>query len=139
MRALGRHFADLGPRRLRLRPREVPLRSRGPPVEVGCQLSWHALIMEPMNTPTELRRQYIPFLELIDLASEKVGGQALAASDDFFAGKENLLKAAPAVFIPDKYTEQGKWMDGWESRRKRNLGPGNDHDWCIIQLGLPGV
>ena len=29
---------------------------------------------------------------------------------------------------------QGKWMDGWETRRKRIPG----HDWCIIKLGLPG-
>ncbi|MBZ5606908.1 MAG: allantoicase [Acidobacteriia bacterium] len=72
---------------------------------------------------------------LIDLASELVGGIALAASDEFFAPKENLLKAAAPVFIPDKYTDRGKWMDGWESRRKRTPG----HDWCVIRLGLPGV
>jgi allantoicase len=72
---------------------------------------------------------------LIDLASELVGGVALAASDEFFAPKENLLKAADAVFIPDRYTDRGKWMDGWESRRKRTPG----HDWCIIRLGLPGL
>jgi allantoicase len=72
---------------------------------------------------------------LIDLASELVGGVALAASDEFFAPKENLLKTAEPVFIPDKYTDRGKWMDGWESRRKRAPG----HDWCIVQLGIPGV
>jgi allantoicase len=72
---------------------------------------------------------------LIDLASELVGGVVLAASDDFFAPKENLLKADAPVFIPDKYTDRGKWMDGWESRRKRTPG----HDWCVIRLGLPGV
>jgi allantoicase len=88
---------------------------------------------------TVLRRSHVPFVDLIDLASEKVGGRALATNDDFFAPMENLLKAAPAVFIADKYTEFGKWMDGWESRRKRNLGPGNDHDWCVVKLGLPGV
>jgi len=71
----------------------------------------------------------------IDLASERVGGKALAASDEFFAPKENLLKAGRAVFVPDKYTDQGKWMDGWETRRKRVPG----HDWCVIRLGLPGV
>lgn len=76
----------------------------------------------------------VPFTELIDLANENLGGQALLANDEFFAGKENLLKSAPAVFIPGKYTESGKWMDGWESRRKREPG----HDWCIIKLGLPG-
>ncbi len=74
------------------------------------------------------------FTDLIDLASERVGGAALFATDEFFAEKENLLKPGRGVFIADKYTENGKWMDGWESRRKR--GPG--HDWVIIKLGLPG-
>ncbi|MCP3101172.1 allantoicase [Myxococcus sp. K15C18031901] len=87
-----------------------------------------------MHAPEEGKLR-IAFTELIDLAAEKVGGRALLASDEFFAGKENLLKPGRGVFIPDKYTEQGKWMDGWESRRKRV--PGND--WCILQLGLPGV
>lgn len=75
------------------------------------------------------------FTNLIDLASEQLGGKALAASDDFFAEKENLLKESASIFIPDKYTDRGKWMDGWESRRKRNSG----NDWCIIELGLPGT
>lgn len=75
------------------------------------------------------------FTGFIDLAQEKLGGRALLASDEFFAGKENLLKPTRGVFIPDKYTEQGKWMDGWESRRKRVPG----YDWCIIKLGVPGV
>ena len=75
------------------------------------------------------------FPGLVDLASEKVGGKALIASDEFFAEKENLLKPGRGVFIPDKYTDRGKWMDGWESRRKRTPG----HDWCIIALGLPGI
>jgi len=75
------------------------------------------------------------FPGLIDLASELIGGVALAASDEFFAPKENLLKASTPEFLPDKYTDRGKWMDGWESRRKRTPG----HDWCVIRLGLPGV
>jgi allantoicase len=74
------------------------------------------------------------FAGLIDLAAAKVGGQALSASDEFFAEKENLLKPGRGIFIPDKYTENGKWMDGWESRRKRVPG----YDWCIIKLGIPG-
>ncbi|HMJ88883.1 MAG TPA: hypothetical protein VK530_03660, partial [Candidatus Acidoferrum sp.] len=72
---------------------------------------------------------------LVDLVSARVGGVALAANDDFFAGKENLLKPGRGVFIPDKYTERGKWMDGWESRRRRIPG----HDWCVVQLGLRGT
>ncbi len=75
------------------------------------------------------------FRELIDLASERVGGVVLAANDDFFAPKENLLKAARPVFREGEYTDRGKWMDGWETRRRRTPG----HDWCLIRLGLPGV
>jgi allantoicase len=75
------------------------------------------------------------FSQLIDLSTERLGGAALAASDDFFAPKENLLKHSAPIFIPDKYTERGKWMDGWESRRRRTPG----HDWCIIRMGLPGI
>lgn len=75
------------------------------------------------------------FTGFIDLAQEKLGGKALLASDEFFAEKENLLKSGRGIFIPDKYTEQGKWMDGWETRRKRVPG----YDWCIIKLGVPGV
>ena len=67
---------------------------------------------------------------MIDLAAKGIGGQALLASDEFFAEKENLLKPGRSIFVPDKYTDRGKWMDGWESRRKRTPG----HDWCIIRL-----
>jgi allantoicase len=75
------------------------------------------------------------FTELVDLASERVGGVVLAANDEFFAPKENLLKAAKPVFLEDKYTDRGKWMDGWETRRRREPG----HDWAVLKLGLPGV
>lgn len=75
------------------------------------------------------------FTELIDLAAERLGGAALLANDEFFAPKENLLKAGAAVFIEDKYTDRGKWMDGWETRRHREPG----HDWCIVKLGIPGI
>ena len=75
------------------------------------------------------------FTELIDLASERLGGTALAANDEFFAPKENLLKESKPIFIEDKYTDRGKWMDGWETRRRRTPG----FAWCIIKLGLPGV
>ena len=75
------------------------------------------------------------FTDLIDLASECVGGAVLVANDDFFAPKENLLKSSAPIFIADKYTDHGKWMDGWESRRRRTPG----FDWCIIRLGLPGI
>lgn len=75
------------------------------------------------------------FTNLIDLASEKLGGRAIVCSDDFFAPMDNLVKSGRGIFIADKYTEFGKWMDGWESRRKRTEG----HDWCIVKLGASGI
>lgn len=61
------------------------------------------------------------------------GGKVLFATDDWFAAAENLLKETEPVFIADKFTTYGKWMDGWETRRKRIPG----HDWCIIRLAAP--
>jgi allantoicase len=75
------------------------------------------------------------FADCIDLANAALGGVALACSDDFFASMDNLLKSEPAVFDPNAYTERGKLMDGWESRRKRDEG----HDWLILRLGVPGT
>jgi allantoicase len=75
------------------------------------------------------------FRDLIDLAAERLGGAVIWANDDFFAEKENLLKAAAPIFIDGKYTDRGKWMDGWESRRRRVPG----HDEAIVRLGMPGV
>src|SRR5271154_2793007 len=75
------------------------------------------------------------FSNLVDLASATLGGRVLFANDDFFAPKENLLKPSKPVFLEEKYTSRGKWMDGWESRRRRTPG----FDYCLIRLGLPGV
>src|SRR5215469_15440421 len=81
-----------------------------------------------LDTPDFTRRY-------LNLADPRLGAEALSVSDDFFAPKERLLNPEPAVFIPGKYDEHGKWMDGWETRRKRVTG----HDWCIIRLGRTGV
>ncbi|MDQ3606083.1 MAG: allantoicase [Gemmatimonadota bacterium] len=75
------------------------------------------------------------FEELTDLASERLGGAVLLANDEFFAPKEALLKAHPPEWREGEYTERGKWMDGWETRRRRSPG----YDWCILRLGAPGV
>ncbi len=72
--------------------------------------------------------------QFIDLAQPRLGARVIAASDDFFAPKERLIKAEAPIFIPDKYDDHGKWMDGWESRRKRVEG----HDFCVIRL-CPGT
>lgn len=75
------------------------------------------------------------FTKLVDLASERLGGRAIEANDEFFAPKSDMLKATKPIFIEGKFTSRGKWMDGWETRRRRTPG----YDWCIIRLGLPGI
>ena len=76
----------------------------------------------------DLRRQFV------DLAQPRLGSEVVYATDDFFADKSRLIDPAEPVFIPGKYDDNGKWMDGWESRRKRVPG----HDWAIVRLGAPG-
>lgn len=74
------------------------------------------------------------FVKLVNLASSRLGAQAIFATDDFFADKQRLVDDAPPQWKEGVYDENGKWMDGWESRRKREEG----HDFCVIRLGLPG-
>ena len=76
-----------------------------------------------------------PYSNYVDLAQPRLGSTVVYATDDFFAAKERVIDPADPVFIPDKFDDHGKWMDGWESRRKRTPG----HDYCIIRLGVPGV
>jgi len=76
-----------------------------------------------------------PFRAWIRLEQPRLGTRVTFASDEFFAAKERLIQPADPVFIEDKYDDHGKWMDGWESRRRRTPG----HDFCIIRLGVPGV
>ena len=75
------------------------------------------------------------FTDLVDLAAERLGGAVLLANDEFFAPKEALLRAAAPEWREREYTDRGKWMDGWETRRRRTPG----HDWCLVRLGLAGV
>ena len=69
-----------------------------------------------------------------NLCSPRLGTVALRCSDDSFASRERMLEEADPVFKPDVYDDFGKWMDGWESKRRRYGG----HDWCVIRLGVPG-
>ena len=71
----------------------------------------------------------------IDLASRWLGGSVVAASDESFGDKENLLTPGAAVFEPGRYGNRGEIVDGWETRRRRLPG----HDWAIVRLGVPGI
>ncbi|RME02482.1 MAG: allantoicase [Planctomycetota bacterium] len=71
---------------------------------------------------------------MVNLVDRRMGARVLAASDEFFAPKENLLGFGRGKFVEGRYTSQGKWMDGWETRRRRDGGEG---DWCVIRLGAP--
>ena len=72
---------------------------------------------------------------LVNLASPKLGSFGVKANDEFFAPLSRMLSDHEPVFIPEKYDDHGKWMDGWETKRRRI--PGND--WCLIKLGCPGI
>jgi allantoicase len=76
-----------------------------------------------------------PFSQWINLAQPRLGARVIMATDDFFAPKERLIQPAAPQFDPDLYDNHGKWMDGWESRRRRDGG----HDYCIVRLGSPGI
>jgi allantoicase len=77
----------------------------------------------------------IDFTTLPVLSDERLGAAVVGRNDEFFALADNLLKAEPPVFVADRFTKRGKWMDGWETRRRRTPGV----DWCIIRLGAAGL
>lgn len=71
----------------------------------------------------------------INLASADFGAEVVSCSDEWFAAAERMLQTIPPVFIVGKFDDHGKWMDGWETRRKRYEG----YDHAVVKLGLPGV
>jgi allantoicase len=80
---------------------------------------------------------------LPDLASRALRGSVVAASDEFFAEKENLIKPGPASFSPATFGHKGQVYDGWETRRRRGpqggLPTAGEHDWVIVRLGAAGI
>jgi allantoicase len=80
-------------------------------------------------------RQGPHFAGMVNMAQARLGAEVVYANDEFFGAKERLIEPTDPVFIPDKYDEHGKWMDGWETRRRREPG----HDFCVIRLGVPGL
>ncbi|GAA4763311.1 allantoicase [Streptomyces sanyensis] len=86
-----------------------------------------------------------PFAHLTDLADRRLGAGVIAANDEFFAERENLLRPEAAHFDPEHFGHKGKVMDGWETRRRRGASAAEphpaaeDHDWALVRLGAPGV
>lgn len=74
------------------------------------------------------------FVHFVDLASERLGASVVAANDEFFGEKDRLIAGKPPV-ANDVYTDRGKWMDGWETRRRREPG----FDWAVVRLGATGI
>ena len=93
----------------------------------------------------DYRTADFPFTHHADLADRRLGAGVIAANDEFFAQRENLLLPGRAEFDPEHFGHKGKIMDGWETRRRRGTSaedpwPGpDDHDWALIRLGAPGV
>jgi allantoicase len=80
-------------------------------------------------TDTEPLKQYT------NVADERLGAGALFATDEFFAAKERMLRPGEPEWRAGVYDAHGKWMDGWESRRRRDQG----HDHCVVKLGAPAT
>ncbi|WP_437083517.1 allantoicase [Streptomyces sp. enrichment culture] len=93
----------------------------------------------------DYRSADLPFTHHADLADRRLGGGVVAANDEFFAQRENLLVPGRAEFDPEHFGHKGKVMDGWETRRRRGVSAGHpwpaddDHDWALVRLGAPGV
>lgn len=94
---------------------------------MASHASGPTVIAPPADLPEWAQRS-------VDLANPRLGAEALYASDDFFAEVARMLNPEPAQFVPGKFDTNGKWMDGWESRRKRVAG----HDWALLKLGVKG-
>ena len=71
---------------------------------------------------------------MIDLAQQRLGSKVVYQTDEFFAKAKRIIQREDPIFIPNKFDNHGKWMDGWETRRKRSEG----HDYLIIRLGKEG-
>ena len=71
---------------------------------------------------------------MIDLAQPRLGSKVVYKTDEFFAKAFRIINPHEPIFIENKFDTHGKWMDGWETRRKRIKG----HDYLIIRLGKEG-
>ena len=82
-----------------------------------------------------MKTEYSPNPCWENLASEELGSKVVYATDEFFGKKENLIRAQRPISRPGVFTENGRWVDGWVTRRRRDHG----HDFAIIKLGRAGI
>ena len=80
------------------------------------------------------KHKYIFLNGLIDLAQSRLGSKIVYKTDEFFAPAKRIINPWPPVFKEGVFDRHGKWMDGWETRRKRSKG----HDYLILKLGKQG-
>lgn len=119
--------------------------ARTPPAFVAPSFTGDARPYGGGDPYADYRTADFPFAHLTDLADRRLGAGVVAANDEFFAERENLLKPERAEFDPERFGHKGKIMDGWETRRRRGTGAerphpaDEDHDWALIRLGAPGV
>ncbi len=73
-------------------------------------------------------------LNLPNMASQRLGAKVLFCTNDFFASADRALQDNEPTFDPDLYDDHGKYMDGWESQRRRQGG----HDYTIFKLAFSG-
>jgi allantoicase len=88
----------------------------------------------PRNPPGRSMSQN-DFTTLPDLAVRRLGGSVVAANDELFAERENLIKPEAPAYETYTFGHKGQVYDGWETRRRREPG----HDWAIVRLGVAGV
>ncbi|UUC52488.1 allantoicase [Pseudomonas citronellolis] len=81
-----------------------------------------------------MRTYNAPFEKFVNLADERLGSKVISVTDEWFAAASRMLQPTPAVWKEGVFDDNGKWMDGWESRRKRFEG----YDHAVIRLGVPG-
>lgn len=86
----------------------------------------------PAGTFIEARPVDLPDFaqKYVNLALDDLGATVVSCSDEFFGAAKRCLQWASPVFVAGKFDANGKWMDGWETRRRR--GPGHDH--AVIRL-----
>ncbi|XEG74898.1 allantoicase [Pseudomonas sp. abacavir_1] len=82
-----------------------------------------------------MRTYNAPFEKFVNLADERLGSKVISVTDEWFAAASRMLQPTPAVWKEGVFDDNGKWMDGWESRRKRFEG----YDHAVIRLGVPGA